>query len=379
MWTAAEGMRDLPHPNWGSPGAIAKRINHNLEIIGGEADWHIANRAPTARAGGPYYGNEGSPVTFDGSQSSDPDGDGLTYYWTFGDGGTGTGVSPSHTYTDNGTFAVTLRVTDSKGAVSAIAQTTAIISNVAPNITGITLASDPVPVGSTVGISGSFTDPSSADTPTATVNWDDGAGGLPAAVTQSTRTFAGSRTFTAPGVYTVLVTVVDDDLGSATMTAATYIVVFDPSAGFVTGGGWLNSAPGSCVMASVCGSADPGGMATFGFVARYKKGASTPSGNTEFQYHTAGLDFSSASYQWLVVAGARAQYKGAGTINGSGNYGFLITAIDGQRPGGGGVDRFRIKIWELASGSLVYDNKLGSPEDSDDSTALGGGSITIHP
>jgi hypothetical protein len=40
----------------------------------------------------------------------------------------------------------------------------------------------------------------------------------------------------------------------------------------------------------------------------------------------ANLEFHSTSYQWLVVAGAKAQYKGSGTMNGSGEYGFLLTA-----------------------------------------------------
>ena len=61
------------------------------------------------------------------------------------------------------------------------------------------------------------------------------------------------------------------------------------------------------------------------------------------------MNFHSTSYEWLVVAGARAQYKGEGTINGSGNYGFMLTAIDGQINGGGGVDKFRIKIWDKAT------------------------------
>jgi hypothetical protein len=48
----------------------------------------------------------------------------------------------------------------------------------------------------------------------------------------------------------------------------------------------------------------------------------TPSGQTEFNFHVADLNFHSTSYQWLVLAGAQAKYKGSGTINGSGDYGF---------------------------------------------------------
>ena len=78
------------------------------------------------------------------------------------------------------------------------------------------------------------------------------------------------------------------------------------------------------------------------------------------------------------MAGARAQFRGEGQINGSGTYGFLLTAIDGQVNGGGGVDRFRIKIWEIASGAVVYDNQMGQDETGSAATALGGGSIQIH-
>jgi len=77
-----------------------------------------------------------------------------------------------------------------------------------------------------------------------------------------------------------------------------------------------------------------------------------------------------------VVAGARAQFKGTGTINGAGNYDFMLTAIDGALPGGGGVDRFRIKITGPAG--VVYDNQPGGGDNDDPTTALGGGSIVIH-
>lgn len=154
---------------------------------------------PAADPGGPYPGVEGTAVTFDGTGSDDQDGDALTYYWTFGDGDDGVGPTPSHTYRDNGSYPVTLRVTDSKGAVSAVASTNATIANVAPSFTSVTLAPDPVPVGSTVGLSGSFSDPSDLDTHGVTVNWDDGGGDQPATVIQG----AGSGTFSANQTITV--------------------------------------------------------------------------------------------------------------------------------------------------------------------------------
>jgi parallel beta-helix repeat protein len=187
-------------------------------------------------------------------------------------------------------------------------------------------------------------------------------------------TIAGS-TFTAgtvAGITEVTLTVDDGKGGTATDTAM--VVIYDPSGGFVTGGGWFYSDPGAYVPAPSLE-----GKATFGFVAKYKKGANMPDGNTEFQFKAADLNFHSSSYEWLVVAGPHAKFKGVGTINGSGEYGFMLTATDSNVNGGGDVDGFRIKIWDKANGdTVVYDNKMGQGDDSNDTTALGGGSIVIH-
>ena len=153
----------------------------------------------------------------------------------------------------------------------------------------------------------------------------------------------------------------------------TLLAVYDPNGGFVTGGGWILSPPGAFTTDSALT-----GKASFGFVAKYLPGAQTPSGDTQFQFQVASLKFKSNVYEWLVVAGARAQFKGSGTINGAGDYGFLLTAIDGQVSGGGGVDRFRIKIWNKQGGAMIYDNQPGKPDTGDDATELGGGSIVIH-
>jgi hypothetical protein len=57
----------------------------------------------------------------------------------------------------------------------------------------------------------------------------------------------------------------------------------------------------------------------------------------------------------------------------------MLTATDGQVSGGGGVDTFRIKIWDKNNAdAIIYDNQLGEADDIYAGTALGGGSIVIH-
>ena len=93
-----------------------------------------ANQPPISDPNGPYSGVVGTPVTFDGTGSSDPDGDGtiISYDWDFGDGNSGTGMSPTNTYAASGTYTVTLTVADDAGAVSS-ATTTAAIDTVINN------------------------------------------------------------------------------------------------------------------------------------------------------------------------------------------------------------------------------------------------------
>src|SRR6185369_8866245 len=115
------------------------------------------------------------------------------------------------------------------------------------------------------------------------------------------------------------------------------------------------------------------GKATFGFVSKYKKGQSIPDGDTEFQFQAAGFNFKSTSYEWLVIAGSKAQYKGSGTINGSGDYFFMLTATDGDLKAKGSPDYFRMKIWNKTTLEVIYDNQIGASDTLDPTTVLGGG------
>jgi hypothetical protein len=172
------------------------------------------------------------------------------------------------------------------------------------------------------------------------------------------------------GIYNVQLSVRDTE--GAEDTDSTMVVVYDPEDGFVTGGGWIESPAGACP--DFCENAT--GKATFGFVSKYKKGATVPTGNTEFNFKTGGLNFHSIEYEWLVVnqGSTNAHFKGEGTINGGYDpngypFKFMLWAGDGE------PDTFRIKIWweEDSDGveNVVYDN--GDPPQP-----IGGGSIVIH-
>jgi len=194
------------------------------------------------------------------------------------------------------------------------------------------------------------------------------------AVTNADGIATTSITGLQSGVYTVDSKFNSDDCYLAAQDSE-LLAIYDPSGGFVTGGGWIISPPGAYAYVKKPALT---GKATFGFVSKYQKGAKAPVGTTVFKFIVTNLTFYSKNYEWLVVAGARAQYKGTGTINGAGKYGFMLTAIDGQVTGGGGVDKLRMKIWDKATGQVVYDNQLGAPDTASPATPISGGSIVVH-
>jgi hypothetical protein len=241
-----------------------------------------------------------------------------------------------------------------------------------PTVESISAPSDPVLVETEITVSGTFSNTDALDTHTAVWDWDDGSTSTGTVVESGgSGTVSGTHTYTSPGVYTLKLTVTDDD-GASDSAVFEYVVVYDPEGGFVTGAGSFDSPAGAY-------TADPAltGRARFGFVSKYQKGATIPTGETQFDFRVANFSFRSTSYEWLVVSGAKAQYKGSGTINGAGDYGFLLTATDGEVNGGGGQDKFRIKMWDKATGAVIYDNQKGDADDAETTTVISG-SIMIH-
>lgn len=160
---------------------------------------------PQAVPGGPYSGNEGAPINFNGS-ATDLGSDATTYQWDWDNNGTydTTGQTPSHTWADNGTYTVGLKVTDAQGG-EGTSTVTATVNNVAPTLT--ISGADTVNEGSVYTLSLSATDPGADTISGWSINWGHGS---PQAVTGNpssvTHTYSDG-----PASYTITATATDED------------------------------------------------------------------------------------------------------------------------------------------------------------------------
>jgi hypothetical protein len=185
------------------------------------AVFEIPNQPPTAHAGGPYAGVRGQAIVFDGSGSSDPDGEPLTHQWSFGDGATGAGVAPSHVYGSLGTFVVSLVVSDGELS-SAPATTSVTISNLPPAVTLTAPADGAVlPASLPIALEADALDPDGA---VVLVEFYAGEAKVGEALSPP---FASSWTGMAPGDYVLTARATDSD--GATTVSLPRLVHVNPS------------------------------------------------------------------------------------------------------------------------------------------------------
>ena len=167
------------------------------------------NNPPVADANGPYTGTEDIGVDFNGSGSSDQDGDPLTYRWDFGDGSTGAGVNPTHAYTAGGEYTVTLVVNDGR-ADSTTDTTTADIAEVNDSPVADAGLDQTALMDETVTFEGSSS--YDIDGNITIFDWDFGDGITGSGITTS-------HAYSVAGTYYVTLTVTDDGGLTGTDTA----------------------------------------------------------------------------------------------------------------------------------------------------------------
>jgi PKD repeat protein len=177
----------------------------------------ITAQAPVANAGGPYTGGPNVAVTFNGSGSSDPQGEALTYAWNFGDGTTGNGVSPSHTYTATGNYPISLTVTNTSN-LSSTATTSASIALQPP----VANAGGPYVGMPNVVVNFNGSGSNDPQSEALTYAWNFGDGNTASGVSPG-------HTYTAAGNYSVSLTVTDSSNLSSTATTTATIEMTGPA------------------------------------------------------------------------------------------------------------------------------------------------------
>ena len=353
--------------------------------------------SPTVGAGPDVSGAEGIPVLLRGSASDAEIGTPHVTWAAFPASGVDAGAYCAFgdanatvttvTCTDDGIWQLRIAAWDGTNPVvtdTATLTLTNVVPEIQPGHPGpfVSVAADDPPLppegpgilsptpwqvfraGTQMTFDAAFTEVAENDTHTCSTAWDDGSTShYPA--TAADLTCRTTHTFRQPGMYTIRTTVTDDD-GGQSATADVLVIVYDPDAGFATGGGHL---------------ATPAGKGQFQFNPKYGPHDEGPvPGQGKVTFRDDNLDLDSTALEWLVVTPDNLiAVKGFATVNEITGYGFVAYGYD-ARP-----DRFRLVIWPLSSGpfphsAITYDNRSGTGYDLDvaDPQEIQGGAIHIH-
>jgi uncharacterized repeat protein (TIGR01451 family) len=181
------------------------------------------NIPPTADAGGPYTIPEGDMTVLDASYSNDPGNDIDYYEWDLDNDGLfddASNITTTFTSLDDGIFPIGLKVTDEDGDTG-IDHADVTVNNIPPSLSNLLITS-PVEKGTIAALSGGIFDPGTLDAFELSVDWGDGQVDV-FNYLAGTTDFIEEHIYLNGGIYTVSLTIGDDDGGTDTATLTIYV------------------------------------------------------------------------------------------------------------------------------------------------------------
>jgi hypothetical protein len=149
------------------------------------------------------------------------------------------------------------------------------------------------------------------------------------------------------------------------------VVIYDPNGGHTFGGGWFPSPAGALTSNRLAT-----GKASYGFAANYFKKSTNPKGETQFVFKVGDFEYNAVNFEYLSLAGVKAQIKGNGKIvGGQSGISFIMTVLDGDLQGG--ADKIRMKIYNKNTGQVYYDNQPGASDAADPVLTVGINSVIV--
>lgn len=216
-------------------------------------------------------------------------------------------------------------------------------------------SADTVEVGAPFDASVSFAGNDPAARHNVFWSWGDGSGVQQGNARESRGLgqASASHRYIAPGIYTVSVKV--GDRSGQGPTVSRTIIAYEKAAGNAVGSGWFQS-PATANRKD----GGPAGRASFSFLVPSATSAQAKVVKAQLQFQVGMLNFRSVEMRPLAARGAGGQFEGRGTINGTGDYGFKLTATAGTSRGKGQAGRFGLRIWQTdpktGAEVVVYDN-----------------------
>ncbi len=299
--------------------------------------------APNVKPTGAFtWTADDEKLSFDASASADTDGTIESYEWEFGDGESGSGKTPSHTYAASGTYTVKLTVTDDRGGKDTVSHDIAVVANAKPTAAFTNTASF-------LAVSFDGTGSSDTDGTVASYAWEFGDGG-------TSTSASPNHTYANAGSYQVKLTVTDNDGAKDSVTKTITVTAPGPVAADAFGR----------TVASGWGTADNGGPWSIATgAARF----SVADGKGKVTMSTAGSGYTallnSVSTSNADVSVDVSLDKAA---TGGGNY---FSAI-GRNVAGQGSYSAKVRVMSTGAVQLLLVRTVGSTETTLSSQTVSG-------